>query len=220
MQSTPAHLAGQEPGPGAGATRSPTSLGKRGIAQLLRETVRWLPRSYARTTVRTQQFHPRYMLFTSTHPHVLTADLPTTANWWNQAKCPSMSKQINKTRNTVQQPGAKHGHTLALGPDTWRDSPTGRFRMGKLRGRRSRRLPRAEQGAGGGCLPTASQGQPRGGRPRSPALTVAGLLGRNSNCSLQRGAELVLLVLRLRQTLQGERKLPSSKQTETLLQAA
>ena len=64
-----------------------------------------------------------------------------------------MSKQINKTRNTVQQPGAKHGHTLALGPDTWRDSPTGRFRMGKLRGRRSRRLPRAEQGGRRGLSP-------------------------------------------------------------------
>lgn len=39
----------------------------------------------------------------------------------------------------------------------------GRFRMGKLRGRRSQRLPRAEQGAGAGWLPTASQGQPEWG---------------------------------------------------------
>lgn len=50
----------------------PRRWGKRGVAQLLQETVRWLPRSYRRTTVRTQQFHPRYVLFTSTHPHVLS----------------------------------------------------------------------------------------------------------------------------------------------------
>lgn len=85
------------------------------------------------------------MLFTSTHPHVLMADVPTTANWWNQAKCPSMSKWINKTRNTVQQPGAKHGHTPALGRDTWCYSPTGRFRMCKLR-QEEPAAPRAEQG--------------------------------------------------------------------------
>lgn len=72
MQSAPAHPAGWLPGPGAGETWSPTSLGERGIAQLLWETVRWLPRSYGRTTVRIQQFHPRYVLFTSTHPHVLS----------------------------------------------------------------------------------------------------------------------------------------------------
>lgn len=72
MQSAPAHPAGRLPGPGAGETRSPTWLGEREIAQLLRETVRWLPRSYGRTTVRTQQFHPRYVLFTSTQPHVLS----------------------------------------------------------------------------------------------------------------------------------------------------
>lgn len=81
----------------------------------------------------------------------------------------------------------------------------------------SRGLSRGQERAG---FPLPRKASPSGGRPRSPALTVAGLLGRNSNCSLQRGAELVLLVLRLRQTLQGERKLPSSKQTETLLQAA
>ena len=52
------------------------------------------------------------------------------------------------------------------------------------------------------------EASPRGGHPRSPALTRADLLGRNGNCSLQQSAERMLLMLRLRQTLPKKENLP------------
>ena len=150
------------------------------------------------------------------HIHTCSAELPTAANWWNQAKCPSMSKWTNKTWNTIQQPGAKRGHTPALGPDTWHDSPMGRFRMGKLRGR-SRPLPRAEQG-----LSLTRRSRPaRVGGVHALLLTAADLLSRNINCSFTRRRGAHASHATFTPNTPGRKKTSLFKtQTETLPQAA